>query len=388
MGKTSRHPFVILLPARHLATLLTLMTLFTLSGCVLAHPAEQTIPPATLTPQAYSSIQTALPQSDLSVCAFHPLTAQLLKETDPEAWIGWVEKLSGAEPVIVNGKLSRITSRYSPAMFSGQPNAQAFEFVRQTVSEWYPSDQVTVMPYLGQDSEGHSSTWYNLSLTLPGTEYPDEYVILSAHLDSISSKNPAELAPGASDNGSGSAALLEAARLLRAYQFKRTIVIVWFTGEEQGLLGSQAFVKTFDYPQNIIGVVNLDMFGFDSDNDACFEIHAGTLSASETVGQCFVQSIKSYDLLLSRYDYLRENAIERSDHNSFWEVGIGAIEILENLLDQDLPQGCPNQDSNSSYHTSEDTVEKLNPVTGIAIVRAALATIAGMAELIDQAGYR
>lgn len=131
----------------------------------------------------------------------------------------------------------------------------------------------------------------------------------------------------------------------------------------------------------------MDMLGYDSDNDACFEIHAGTLPASVTVGQCFVQSIKSYDLPLGRYDYLRENAIVRPDHNSFWEFGIGAIAILENMFDQELPQGCPNQDPNSNYHTSEDTVEKLNPVTGIAIVRTALATVAGMAELIDQGRY-
>ena len=53
--------------------------------------------------------------------------------------------------------------------------------------------------------------------------------------------DPWHLAPGAEDNASGSAALLEAARLFNRYRFERTLQIIWFTGEEQGLLGSLAF---------------------------------------------------------------------------------------------------------------------------------------------------
>ena len=120
-------------------------------------------------------------------------------------------------------------------------------------------------------------TTQNIIATFPGTVHPEEVVILSAHFDSTST-NPFWLAPGAEDNASGTVALLEAARILRYYRFDRTLKLIWFNAEEQGLYGSAAYVA--DHPTaNIIGVVNLDMFGYDSNSDGCFELHVGTLPA-------------------------------------------------------------------------------------------------------------
>lgn len=82
-------------------------------------------------------------------------------------------------------------------------------------------------------------TVYNMVAELPGSERPNEVVILGAHLDSW------DLGTGTTDNGTGSMALLEAARALQATGLKpkRTLRFVLFSGEEQGLLGSKAFVK-------------------------------------------------------------------------------------------------------------------------------------------------
>jgi Zn-dependent M28 family amino/carboxypeptidase len=79
---------------------------------------------------------------------------------------------------------------------------------------------------------------YNTVAEIRGTEKPDEVVILGAHLDSW------DLGTGATDNGTGSAAVLEAARALQklGVKPKRTIRFVLFTGEEQGLNGSRAYV--------------------------------------------------------------------------------------------------------------------------------------------------
>ena len=81
---------------------------------------------------------------------------------------------------------------------------------------------------------------YNTVAELRGTERPDEVVILGAHLDSW------DLATGGTDNGAGAIAVLEAARILKAsgVQPQRTIRFVLFTGEEEGLLGSQAYVES------------------------------------------------------------------------------------------------------------------------------------------------
>jgi carboxypeptidase Q len=80
---------------------------------------------------------------------------------------------------------------------------------------------------------------YNTVGEIRGTEKPDEYVILGAHLDSW------DLAQGTTDNGTGSMVVLEAARILACCGTipKRTIRFVLFTGEEQGLHGSKAYVK-------------------------------------------------------------------------------------------------------------------------------------------------
>jgi len=81
---------------------------------------------------------------------------------------------------------------------------------------------------------------------------------------------------------------MEAARLFRFYKFDRTIKLIFFTGEEQGLWGSEAYVS--DHPaemDSIIGVVNLDMFGYDNDKDMCIELHVGTRTDSNMVGTCF-----------------------------------------------------------------------------------------------------
>lgn len=81
-------------------------------------------------------------------------------------------------------------------------------------------------------------TEYNYIAEIPGTEFPDEVVMLGGHLDSW------HAATGATDNAAGSAAMMEAVRILTTLGVKprRTIRLALWTGEEQGLLGSQAYV--------------------------------------------------------------------------------------------------------------------------------------------------
>ncbi|NNF12182.1 MAG: M20/M25/M40 family metallo-hydrolase [Gemmatimonadetes bacterium] len=89
---------------------------------------------------------------------------------------------------------------------------------------------------------------FNIIGEIPGTELPDEYVVLSAHYDSW------EGGSGATDNGSGSVLMLETMRILQAAypNPKRTIVIGLWSGEEQGLNGSRAFTE--DHPEVVEGL--------------------------------------------------------------------------------------------------------------------------------------
>lgn len=89
-----------------------------------------------------------------------------------------------------------------------------------------------------------------------GTEFPDEYIIISSHYDHPDG-------PGADDNASGTAGVLECARILSQYEFKRSILYIPFNGEEWWMVGSYPFVqKCARENMNILGVFNLDMLGF------------------------------------------------------------------------------------------------------------------------------
>jgi carboxypeptidase Q len=96
---------------------------------------------------------------------------------------------------------------------------------------------------------------YNVIAEIPGTELPDEFVLLSAHLDSWHG------ATGATDNGTGTVTMLEATRILRETypNPRRTILVGHWGGEEQGLIGSRAFAE--DHPEvvdNLQAVFNQD----------------------------------------------------------------------------------------------------------------------------------
>ena len=295
----------------------------------------------------------------------------LISSTSQNQWAGWIEKLSGETPVQIGTGEFTISTRYSSAMFNGSENAMAYEFVKQTLLDWYPAGWVEEDPYIY-----NLQTWKNLILTIPGLTSAEESIIISAHLDSTST-TPTVLAPGAEDNASGSAALLEAARVLQDQRFTRTIKLIWFSGEEQGLLGSKAYVADHDV-SHVLGVVNLDMYGYDADDDGCFEIHVGTLIKSAEVGQCLVRIIDGYQLPLN-VDYLTTSATGASDHATFWNAGVAAIEILENYYDNQLPGGCSGADRNPYYHTTGDTIDKMNLPVGYNITKAALATAFSMA---------
>lgn len=320
-------------------------------------------------------------------CGFNTSVGELLAQTQLSTYSNWIKRLSGETPVQINHGWQRIQSRHTCAMFLSQSQrARALEYLTQQVRFWYPNSQVTLQPFQ-INACGASFTAYNLILEIPGAGSPEEVVILSAHFDDTSNSSwnlPDTYAPGADDNATGVAALLEAARLLRHYRFNRTLRLIWFSGEEQGLVGSKAYVNQGDLNLNqIIGVINMDMFGYDGDNDRCLELHVGTLPASDQVGQCFTKSIDNYDLNLT-YDYLTANAIPRSDHAEFWYKGIGAIEVLENAHISNLPNGCVEKvinkpDVNPNYHKITDTLANIHPEYAYDIARAGMAAAAGLA---------
>ena len=95
-----------------------------------------------------------------------------------------------------------------------------------------------------------------------GTEYPDEYIVCGSHYDSITMSNY-DNCPGADDNASGTAGILEIARILSQYEFERSIIYCNFSAEEVGLIGSYAYATRCNQQgMNILGYFNIDMSGY------------------------------------------------------------------------------------------------------------------------------
>lgn len=107
-----------------------------------------------------------------------------------------------------------------------------------------------------QDYQWRGRTLQNVIATREGTVAPDKLVVVTGHYDTIGG-------PGVNDNGSGTAVMLEAARVLRSIPTNLTVVFIHFSGEEVGLIGSRAYVSEIAVPRNldIQLVLNVDQVG-------------------------------------------------------------------------------------------------------------------------------
>lgn len=107
-------------------------------------------------------------------------------------------------------------------------------------------------------------TWHNIIVEIPGRDLPSEVLIFGAHFDAV------PRSPGADDNGSGVAAVMELARVLKDQPMRRTVRLILFNLEEIGLQGSTEYVTSIlpaiqTGQERVIGMASLDMLGYYSD---------------------------------------------------------------------------------------------------------------------------
>ncbi len=199
------------------------------------------------------------------------------------------------------------------------------------------------------------------------------YVVLCAHYDAISS-NPFLFAPGADDNGSGTSALLEVIRILSNYNFEKTIRFIFFSGEEEGLLGSYYYcsLAKYVYEDSIISAINIDMIGYSIEGrDSASIIGKPNNPNCQPLVDYFISCADTYTNLRCIRAIIDR---PRSDHASFNRFGYIAIHIRENL-----------NINNPYYHTNGDTIgggfNDLNLV--YEITKATIATIASLSNPIS-----
>ena len=179
---------------------------------------------------------------------------------------------------------------------------------------------------------------YNTVAEIRGSEKPDEIVIIGGHLDSW------DLGTGATDNGTGSMAVLEAARALQklAVKPKRTIRFVLFTGEEQGLNGSHAYVKMHkDELGKISGVLV-----HDSGTGKVLTVGLmANYAVRETIDRVLYSLAKSKDIGLTEPSLRTEGG---SDHVPFDEEGVPAFWCVQDNADYD-----------KAHHSQADTLDRV-----------------------------
>jgi hypothetical protein len=217
-------------------------------------------------------------------------------------------------------------------------------------------------------------TMRNVVGRLQGTVHPDRVFIIGAHYDSMS-EMPMVDAPGADDNASGVAAVLEAARILAGYQFENTVEFICFGGEEQGRKGSihnaaQAALSG----KNILGVINLDMIGYwPASSD--MELDIGKNVASSWLGVVAEDAAATYASI--PVHNWPDTGVCYDDHVSYWAEGFDGIV----LMDCYEAHGNPGSgESTPHYHRTTDTISTLDLAQTTEAVRAAVVAILLLAE--------
>jgi len=178
-----------------------------------------------------------------------------------------------------------------------------------------------------------------------GELYPDSiYTVVCGHFDATSYAQPA-IAPGADDNASGTAAVIEAARVMSNYDFEYSIRYIAFSGEEQGLYGSQHYAQLArSQGDSILGVINGDMIAYSDIQPETLEVFAKTSNPPcEPFADFFIAAADTYTTLLT--NKRMTTSMVYSDHAPFWNQGYLALCNIEDFWVV-----------NPYYHTPGDTM--------------------------------
>ncbi len=257
----------------------------------------------------------------------------------------------------------------------------------------YLTDQFSAMG-LAVSIQG---VYKNVVAEWPGTQRPQEICIVCAHYDTTGGGER----PGGDDNASGTAGVLEAARVLTQYRFRSTLRFIAFNAEEEWMRGSQEYVNTLPKDANIVGVINLDMIlrpAWDSDANEPQDLEVETLEVPFCAAwvQAFVAAAKTYvpSLLIdpnSHYPVVWG----AGDQGPFITAGYAAFCAIENTT-YEIWSGS----SNIYYHSAQDVSNALannalspSGVTydydfAVNVVKATVATLALRAVLLPPADLK
>lgn len=210
-------------------------------------------------------------------------------------------------------------------------------------------------------------TSYNLIVTKQGTVYPDQYIIIDGHYDTINGV-------GANDNGSGTTVLLETARILKDIPTEYSIKFIHFAGEELGLIGSQQYVENIVIPQDldIKLVFNIDQVGGvagDINDTITCERDESSPNSNNSQSALVTDQLST---LMQLYSSLNTHISYAygSDYVPFQEAGYVITGLYET--------------NESPYpHSPQDTLENMDPEFVFEVTKGALGAMCFFAKAYE-----
>ena len=181
-----------------------------------------------------------------------------------------------------------------------------------------------------QAFQGHGTTGRNVIATVAGTM--NEAVVIGAHYDHLGTDGR-KVFTGADDNASGTSVVIEMARRFSKKPAKRTVILVAFSGEEMGLLGSKFYVNNAPAFEPAVAMINLDMVGRLRENLIVF---------GADTGDKFKEYLADSPVKIA----FNKDAIGPSDHTSFVLKGVPSVHLFTG--------------AHPDYHKPGDTADKIN----------------------------
>ena len=300
--------------------------------------------------------------------AADPVIAALIAQVQTTTLIDYVNQLTGETPALVGGAPYTFITRDTE---SGEPIEKATQFA-------YEFMQARSLPVDYHEWRRCGLENRNVVAEKVGVERPDEIVLVTAHIDSISYHGAA---PGADDNASGSVGVMTIAEILAPVQTERTLRFVLFTGEEQGLCGSAAYARAAaNADENIVAVYNMDMIAWDADDEPILRLHTRRTNdpgyaADLAIANTFIAVVADYGLGSALSPRILADGLDEDDTYSFWEYDYPGILAIE---DDDEAEG----DFNPYYHSSNDKVAAFNQEYFTNFVKASTGTVAELAGIV------
>jgi hypothetical protein len=285
-----------------------------------------------------------------SLASFSQSTIQLASEVNLDSLVKTVREFSGEDSTIVNDSVVRIQHRVS-----NKGNNLAADYL------------VARLEALGLQVEvtDYRKNGRNIVATHKGKTNPDSIYILCSHYDAVADYC-------ADDNASGSAAVLEAARIMTKYCFNNTVKFAFWDEEELGLIGSKYYADTaFAHNDRIVGVFNIDMMGYDGDSNKVFDIHTNANLKNQELKDTVLYVLNA--LKIDLVPNVINPGTNRSDHASFWNRGYPGIFCGESFI---------GGDPNPFYHSSKDRIDIFDLNYFHKIAQLAIGTFVELAGII------